>query len=72
MYKDDSKFFVAIGNNGTRQKIQKNLISKGLLVASLIHPKLIIGIDVDIDTRKVVMAGVVINSSSKISVKALL
>lgn len=65
-YKEEADFFVAIGNNSTREKIQENLIDKGLSVACLIHPNSIIGIDVEIGIGTVIMAGVVINSSSRI------
>lgn len=65
-YKDEADFFVAIGNNGTRVKVQKKLIEQGLNVVSLIHPSAVIGTDVEIGIGSVVMAGVVINSSTKI------
>lgn len=65
-HKDEAEFFVAIGNNSTRERIQERLIDKGLSIASLIHPNAIIGTDVEIGIGTVVMAGVVINSSSKI------
>src|SRR6056297_3547389 len=63
-YKDEADFFVAIGSNATREKIQEKLIDQGLNVVSLIHPSAIIGIDVEIDIGTAVMAGVVINSST--------
>ena len=65
-YKDEADFFVAIGSNATREKIQEKLIIEGLNVASLIHPSAVIGIDIEIGIGSVVMAGVVINSSSRI------
>lgn len=65
-YREETDFFVAIGNNATREKIQEKLIERGLNVVSLIHPGAILGIDVEIDIGSVVMAGVVINSSSRI------
>lgn len=65
-YKDEAVFFVAIGSNTTREKIQEKLIEEGLNVVSLIHPSAVIGTDVEIDIGSVVMAGVVINSSSRI------
>lgn len=65
-YKEAADFFVAIGNNKTREKIQDELIYKGLSVAKLIHPSSVIGRDVEIGIGTVVMAGVVINSSSRI------
>jgi len=67
-YKDEADFFVAIGSNVTREKIQVKLIEQGLNVVSLIHPSAVIGTDVEIGIGigSVVMAGVVINCSSRI------
>ncbi|WP_312458507.1 acetyltransferase [Proteiniclasticum sp.] len=65
-YKDEADFFVAIGSNATREKIQEKLIKEGLNVVSLIHPSVVIGTDVEIGIGSVVMAGVVINSSTRI------
>lgn len=65
-YKEEADFFVAIGNNATREKVQEKLIEEGLNVVSLIHPNSVIGTDVEIGIGSVVMAGVVINSSSRI------
>ena len=65
-YKDEADFFVAIGSNATREKIQEKLIEQGLSVVSLIHPSAVIGTDVEIGIGSVVMAGVVVNSSSRI------
>lgn len=66
-YKDEADFFVAIGSNATREKIQEKLIEEGLDLVSLIHPSAVIGTDVEIGIGSVVMAGVVINSSTRIS-----
>ena len=65
-YKDEADFFVAIGSNATREKIQEKLIEEGLNIVSLIHPSVVIGTDVEIGIGSVVMAGVVINSSTRI------
>lgn len=65
-YKDEADFFVAIGSNATREKFQEKLIEQGLSVVSLIHPTAVIGTDVETGIGSVVMAGVVINSSSRI------
>jgi sugar O-acyltransferase (sialic acid O-acetyltransferase NeuD family) len=65
-YKDEADFFVAIGSNATREKIQERLIEEGLNLVSIIHPSAVIGTDVEIDIGTVAMAGVVINSSSRI------
>ena len=65
-YKDKADFFVAIGNNKTRKKIQENFIVQGLNIVTLIHPNAVIGTDVEIGIGTVIMAGVVINSSTRI------
>jgi len=65
-YKEEADFFVAIGSNGTREKIQEKLIEEELNVVSLIHPSAVIGTDVEVGIGTVVMAGVVINSSTKV------
>lgn len=65
-YKDEADFFVAIGSNATREKIQEKLIEQGLNVVSLIHPSAVIGTDVEIDIGTAVMGSVAINSSSRI------
>lgn len=61
MHKDEADFFVAIGNNATREKLQERLLDEGLSIVNLIHPSAVIGTDVEIDVGTVVMAGVVIN-----------
>lgn len=65
-YKEEADFFVAIGSNTTREKIQEKLIEQGLNVVSLIHPSAVIGTDVEMGIGTAVMAGVVINSSTRI------
>ena len=65
-YKDEADFFVAIGSNTTREKIQEKLIEQGINVICLIHPSAVFGTNVEIGFGSVVMAGVVINSSSRI------
>lgn len=65
-YKDETDFFVAIGSNATREKIQEKFIDQGLNVVSLIHPSAVIGTEVEIGIGTAVMAGVVVNSSTRI------
>lgn len=65
-YKNEADFFVAIGSNTTREKIQEKLVDKGINVVSLIHPSAIIASEVEINIGTVIMAGVVINSCTKI------
>ena len=65
-YKDKAEFFIAIGNNLIRERIYKELEKIGIETITLIHPSAIIGNDVEIGLGTVVMAGTVINSSSRI------
>ena len=65
-YKEEADFFVAIGNNATREKIEEKLLEDSFNIVSLVHPSAVIGTDVEIGVGTVVMAGVVINSSTRI------
>lgn len=65
-YKGTADFIVAIGNNAIRAKVQEKLENEGCFVTKLIHPNAVIGMNVRIGMGTVVMAGVVINSDSKI------
>lgn len=66
IYKDEADFFVAIGNNAMRERIQEKLFLEELSLVNLIHPSAVIGTEVKIGLGTVVMAGAVINSSSVI------
>lgn len=63
---DEYEIFVGIGNNTTRQRIHEMLETFGANIPNLIHPKAVIGNQVDIGTGTAVMAGVVINCCTKI------
>lgn len=63
-HKEHSDFFVAIGNNSTRERIQEGLLAQGTSIVSLVHPSAIIGTDVKVGIGTAIMAGVVINSST--------
>lgn len=65
-YLGTSDFFVAIGDNETREEMTSKLINKDAIMATLIHPQAIIASNVEIGVGTVVMAGVVINSATKI------
>lgn len=65
-YSKEADFFVAIGNNSIREKMQEKLEDEGLSIASLTHPKAVIATDVEIGKGTAIMAGVIINSSCKI------
>ena len=56
-------FVCAIGENVARQKIST---LKGIKWVTIVHPAVQIGLDVEIGSGTVVMAGVVINTSSRI------
>ena len=65
-YIQKADFFVGIGNNQTREKLQEKLEACGASFATLIHPSAMIGPEVEIGAGSAIMAGVVINCSCKI------
>jgi len=65
-YKSEADIFVAVGNNATREKIQKKLEAEDVSIATLIHPNAVIGAEVELGVGTVVMAGVVINCCTNI------
>lgn len=65
-YKNRADFFVAIGNNVIRERVQEFLLTNGIQLTKLIHPTAVIGTDVEIGFGTAVMAGAVINSSTRI------
>ena len=65
-YKDEAYFFIAIGNNTTREKIQEKLEAEGASIPTLVHPNSVIGEQVKFGTGTLVMAGTVINCCSEI------
>lgn len=65
-YIKNCDFFVGIGSNTTRGKIQKRLENEGASVPVLIHPNAIIGEQVELAAGTIVMAGVVINCCTKV------
>jgi sugar O-acyltransferase (sialic acid O-acetyltransferase NeuD family) len=65
-YVEDSDIFVAIGNNATREKIMNELGLASASIPVLIHPNAILGEQVELGTGTVVMAGVVINSCTRV------
>ncbi|PAE38163.1 acetyltransferase [Bacillus sp. 7884-1] len=64
MHVEDYDIFVGIGNNSTREKIQKELELIGASIPILIHPSAIIGEQVVLGAGTVVMARTVINCCS--------
>ncbi len=65
-YKDDFEMFIGIGNNITRQKLQKMLEASGIRIPVLIHPQTVIGTQVEIGIGTVIMAGAIVNCSTKV------
>lgn len=65
-YIESAAFFVAIGNNYTRSRIQTELGLKGAKIATLVHPNSVVCEDVKLADGCIVMAGAVINTGSKI------
>lgn len=65
-YLDTSDFFVGIGHNQIRRRIFEELQLFNANLVTLIHPNSVIGISVEIGIGSAVMAGVVINSDTKI------
>ncbi|RNA67741.1 acetyltransferase [Alteribacter keqinensis] len=63
---NDFDIFVGIGNNAIRKKIQESLEVEGATIPTLIHPNAILGGQVEVASGTAVMAGVVINCSTKI------
>ncbi|HRW21447.1 MAG TPA: acetyltransferase [Bacteroidales bacterium] len=66
LYKKDTDFFIAIGNNTTRELLLNKLIDDEYNISTLIHPNSVIAKEVEIGIGSVVMAGTVINCSTKI------
>lgn len=65
-YIDSHDLFVAIGSNSLRMKFIKQIEQEQGNLAILIHPSAIIGSMIDIKHGTVIMAGVVINCSTRI------
>lgn len=65
-YIDDSEFFVAIGDNRARRRLQENIVQKGGGMATLIHPQAVVSASAVIGKGAVVMAGAVVNPGAVI------
>lgn len=65
-YIDNSDIVVGIGNNEIRQNVQSKVEKIGASVPVLIHPNAVVGEVVEFGAGSVVMAGVVINCSTRI------
>ncbi|MCQ2429876.1 MAG: acetyltransferase [Clostridia bacterium] len=60
-YIGEADFFVAVGNNSTRERITLYLKGLGARMATLIHPQAVIGRDVSVGEGTAIMAGAVVN-----------
>ena len=65
-YQKNSDFIIGIGDNKTRAKIFYQLKLLDISIATLVHPKTVIGLDVEISEGTVIMPGAVVNTSTKI------
>lgn len=65
-FADEADIFVAVGNNKIREAVQNKLESAGIEPPLLIHPSAIVGLAVEVGIGTVIMAGVVINSATRI------
>src|SRR5699024_7958806 len=66
LYTDEYEMFIAIGDNDVREKIYMKLFKYNAEIAKLIHPDAVIGKNVHIVVGTVIMAGVIVNSYTKI------
>jgi sugar O-acyltransferase (sialic acid O-acetyltransferase NeuD family) len=71
-YIEKYNIFVAIGNNEIRQGLQLQLESLGCEVPTLVHPNAVIGEKVELGQGTVIMAGVVINSYTKVGIGCII
>ncbi|WP_428909850.1 acetyltransferase [Niallia sp. Krafla_26] len=65
-YIDEYDIFVAIGDNRTRETLQKTLEIKEASIPTLIHPSAVLGEEVELESGTVIMAGAVVNCCTKI------
>ncbi len=59
-------FFVAIGQTQARRRIAETLAEHGATLATLIHPACVVAADVEIGGGTALVAGIIVNSGSKI------
>ncbi|AJD92260.1 acetyltransferase [Jeotgalibacillus malaysiensis] len=63
---NDHDFFVGIGDNAIRKKVYEKLESLGASIPVLRHPSAIVGKEVTIKHGTVLMAGTIVNCSTRI------
>lgn len=64
---NEYEIFVAVGNNELRSKVSEQLKEANAQIATIVHPKSIIGTSVSIGEGTVIMPGVVINCCTSIA-----
>ncbi|MDD3184929.1 MAG: acetyltransferase [Anaerostipes sp.] len=69
-YKDEAEFVIAIGNQNIREQVVQKM--QGVQFATLIHPRAVIGMNVELGEGTVVMANAVVNSGAKIGKHCIL
>ncbi|MDM7861410.1 acetyltransferase [Alteromonas sp. ASW11-36] len=65
-------WFVAIGNNAVRAKLQAQLLALGCTLTTLVHPSAVIGGNVSIGAGTLVLANAVVNAFSRIGQGSIL
>lgn len=63
---DDTEFFISIGNNGIRERIQERVMESGGRMATLVHPCSTISSTASLGAGVAVMAGNVINAGARV------
>lgn len=71
-FQNADELIVAVGNNQIREELQEFYKIQGIKIATLIHPDVVIGMDVSIGDGSVVVAGAIINSGAKIGKGAII
>jgi sugar O-acyltransferase (sialic acid O-acetyltransferase NeuD family) len=66
-YKDSSDFFVAIGDNGVRERFMRELLAEGYSIATIVHPTAVIASSVVIEEGSCVFAGAILNPFVRIA-----
>lgn len=65
-------FIVAIGDNATRARVFAECIAARLVPATVVHPSVVLGADVEVGRGTFVAAGVVVNTGARIGENTIL
>jgi sugar O-acyltransferase (sialic acid O-acetyltransferase NeuD family) len=63
---------VGIGGNRVRQRVSDALVAAGATLASVVHPRAVLGADVELGAGSVVFAGAVVNVGGRIGAGVIL